>query len=155
MRTLAHRVELSVFVREEESPRKEEFIGALRSLVPFRLEEEKVAVESQAVQGFNEKRILIARIILQKARHVRAFMDALRERLSAAQKALLREQASSRLDKESNFFVRLDREALLENKLHLTDSGDCYHLKMGIAVFPSTPEAALAAVDEWLGGRPA
>lgn len=150
---LAHRVELSVFVREEELSRKEDIFKALVSLVPFQLEEEKVALESQTAQGFNEKRIVIGKVVLTKARHVRAFMEHLSERLSAAQKALLREQASSRLDKESNFFVRLDREALLENKLHLTDSGDCYHLKIGIAAFPSTPEAALAAVDGWLGGK--
>ena len=150
---LAHRVELSVFVREEDFARKEDFLLALRSLVPFQLEEEKVAVESQTAQGFNEKRILIARIVLQKARHVRAFLEHLSKRLSPAQKALLREQAASRLDAENSFFMRFDREALLEKRLHLTDSGACYHVKIGIAVFPATSEAALAAIDEWLGGK--
>ena len=152
MRKIAHRIELSVFIKEEEAEQEKDILEALRSLVPFDLGEEKVRLEMQKAKGFNERAILIARIVLGKIRHVRAGLEHIRESLSPQQRSMILDQAHSRLDDDNNFFIRLDKRSLLDkNRLTLTDSGECFHLKIGLVAYPKTKGAALEAVTEWLG----
>lgn len=154
MKKLAHSVELSVFITEEEEDHTEALTGKLSSLVPFSLEEEKVKLVRQAATGFNERMILIAKITLTTWRHVRAVLEHIRDSLSEQQRALILRQARSRLDRENRFYLRFDKNALLEkDKLELTDSGECFHIRITFAVYPKTEGAALKAVEEWLGSE--
>ena len=55
----------------------------------------------------------------------------------------------SQLQKDLNFFVRFDKDQWVKNgKLELTDAGNCFHLKIGIAAFPKKREIALNAIRE-------
>ncbi len=151
MKKLAHSVELSVFIMEEEEDLTEALTGKLSSLVPFSLEEEKIHLVRQAATGFNERMILIMKITLTTWRHVRAVLKHIRDSLSGQQRALILRQARSRLDEENRFYLRFDKNALTEkDTLVLTDSGECFHLRIAFAVYPKTEEAALKAVEEWL-----
>jgi len=64
------------------------------------------------------------------------------------QRELILRQAETRLDREFNFFIRFDKEKLVnENKYWITDSGNCFHIKMNIACFPRKREQALKIIQ--------
>ncbi|MBS3142459.1 hypothetical protein J4464_03660 [Candidatus Woesearchaeota archaeon] len=90
----AHTVKLSVFVKEyeQEAPIQD----ALVRFLGLDIEKEKITIERSRVEGIHEQKITIFEVLLQKERHVNAFLNALIERLTPEQKALLAQQADSR-----------------------------------------------------------
>jgi len=45
--------------------------------------------------------------------------------------------------------MRIDKDAWIdERKILFTDSGNCFHIKMSLAVFPKKKEAALQLVEK-------
>jgi hypothetical protein len=143
---------VSVFVKEDEC--LEEILPALKSLIPLDLEEEKIPVKRQTAKGFEEKKIVILKIELEKARHTNTFIKNLLNKLTRGQKALLLDQAESRLDDHMHFFIRLGKEKLLkQGKYELTDKGNCFHIKLHIAAFPSKREEALKVIEKLLNGQ--
>jgi RNA binding exosome subunit len=145
---LAHIVKLRVFCNEDENERKIE--DKLSSLVPFDIEKEKIILVKRTVVGFDDKKISVFEIVLKKDRHINAFLKLLNEKLSEDQKELLVNQASSRLDNELNFFMRFDKEKLLKDEYKIIDSGNCFHITINIAAFPSKKSIALKHVKEML-----
>ncbi len=146
---LVNSIKMSVFTKEEENEREIE--EKLKQLIPLELEKEKIAVTKQTATGFNEKRIRIIEAMLTKDRHINAFLEKLKENLSEKQKELLIRQKESRLDDELNFFIRLDKEKLLNNEHWVTDSGNCYHIRINIAAFPKRREDALKMIEKIFG----
>jgi len=147
---LTHTVRLSVFAYEGEDSVKIESV--LRSLFPLSLEQEKVELKQTNATGFAERRIIIFEIFLQKEKHTNAFLNNLKQKLSDDQRQLLIRQSVSRLDDELNFFIRLDKDKLLaEDRFWITDSGNCFHIRMSVAAYPSNREAALKVICGWLG----
>jgi len=143
---------VSAFVKEDES--LEEILSALKSLIPLDLEKEKIPVKRQTAKGFEEKKIVILKIELEKARHTNAFIQDLLNKLTKGQKELLLEQAELRLDQHQHFFLRLDKEKLLnEGKYELIDKGNCFHIKLHIAAFPSKRQEALKVIEKLLKGQ--
>ena len=143
---LAHQIKISVFIHEEED--REAVYNKLLSLVPFNLKEEKIKLNEDTATGFNNKKIKTYEIVLEKDRHINGFLEKLKESLSQEQKELLIKQAESRLDNERNFFIRLDKEKLLNNEFWVTDSGNCLHIMISIAAFPAKREKALEVLNE-------
>ncbi|MBI2574585.1 hypothetical protein HYV82_01750 [Candidatus Woesearchaeota archaeon] len=146
---LANNVRISVFAKEDENA--EEIEEKLKQLVPLDIEKERIAVQKKAATGFNEKKITIMEISLAKDRHINAFLDFLKENLGERQKGLLIRQKESRLDEKLNFFMRLDKEKLMKNEYWVTDSGNCYHIRISVASFPRNRENAMKAVENALG----
>lgn len=147
---IAHTLRLSVFAYEGEDSVKIESV--LRSLFPLSLEQEKVELKQTNATGFAERRIIIFEIFLQKEKHTNAFLNNLKQKLSDDQRQLLLRQSVSRLDDELNFFIRLDKDKLLaEDRFWITDSGNCFHIRMSVAAYPSNREAALKVICGWLG----
>ncbi|MDO8741268.1 MAG: RNA-binding domain-containing protein [Candidatus Woesearchaeota archaeon] len=142
---LANSVKISVFAKEEDS---EKILNKLISLVPFNLEEEKIALNKQNASGFNDKTIKIFEITLTKDRHINGFLEFLNSKLTQDQKELLIQQAEPRTDDDLNFFIRLDKEKLFNDEFCITDSGNCYHIRISLAVFPKKKENSLAVVKE-------
>ncbi len=136
---LANNTGIRAFCKEGED--KELLLEKLKLLLPFDVQDEKIKIEEQTAEGFDEKRIVIISVILTKDRQINAFIDNLLSRLGDEKKTLL-EQLESRLDSELNFFIRLDKEMLLKDKFVLTDSGNCYHIKISMAAFPKRRETA-------------
>ena len=143
---LANSIKISVFAKGEEN--EQEIEDKLKQLIPLDLEKEKIAVTKQTATGFNETRIRIIEAMLTKDRHINAFLEKLSENMSEKQKELLIRQKESRLDDELNFFIRLDKEKLLNNEYWVTDSGNCYHIRINIAAFPKRREYALEMIEK-------
>jgi len=140
-------IKISVFAKKDEEDH-EKIKQKLIELVPFDPEKEKLKVKEQKAEGFNEKIVYIYEIDLAKDRHINAFTEFLLSKLTPEQKELIKRQLESRLDEEFNFFLRLDKEKLLNNEFWITDSGDCYHIKANIACFPRNREKAAAVLRE-------
>jgi RNA binding exosome subunit len=142
---LANNVNLRVFCKEDED--KKLIVSKLKALLPFDLEKEKITIDEKKADGFNDTAIWILSVTLAKERHVNAFLKLLSEKLGEEKKTLL-EQATTRLDDELNFFIRLDKTMLLKDKFVLTDSGKCYHIKINIAAFPKKVEKGLIVLKD-------
>ena len=144
---LLNTVLLSVFVKDGEDEAK--IIEKLKSFVPLDFEAEKLAVRRTVADGFNETRIIILEIELEKEKHTNAFLKRLSEMLGSQQRELVLRQAESRLDEEFNFFLRFDKDKLLnENKYWLTDSGSCFHVRMNVVCYPRKREEALKTIQK-------
>lgn len=144
---LAHNICITVFCKPEED------IGLITEkllfLVPFDIKKEKIKLKKRTAVGFNNRKIIILEIYLKKESHTNLFLTDLVKKLTDEQKLLIKKQAESRLDDEFNLFLRLDKSRLInENKLWLTDKGDCYHIKIKIAAFPKKKEVALNIIDK-------
>ncbi|HSU73122.1 MAG TPA: RNA-binding domain-containing protein, partial [Candidatus Binatia bacterium] len=99
--------------------------------------------EDKTATGFNQRTLHIYSLTLMKDRHVNAFMDFLLGKLNNQQKHQLVNEAESRLDAELVFFIRIDKDLWADRVFQLTDSGNCYHLKLSVAAFPRKREVAL------------
>ncbi len=135
-----HNVIVSVF--DEEDIRK-----ALIELVGLDLDSEKIQLNESPVEG-SERLIKIFSIKLEKDKHTSSFVKRLNSLLSVEQRKLLLEQIDSRLDDELHFFIRLDKNKWLNNEIEITDSGECFHIKMLVASYPKSKENAKRIIKE-------
>jgi len=144
----AHHIELSVFAHEGED--KEKIKQTLKSLVHIDFEEEKLKVDEKTATSFQEKKIKIYKILLEKEKHTKVFLEALLSKLTKEQKEMLLIQKESRLDEDLCFFIRLEKDQLMQGKTEITDSGNCFHIKIHIAAFPAKRENAMQVIDKLL-----
>ena len=143
---LLNSILLSVFVREGEN--ENAIVEKLKSFIPVDFDAEKIFIKRQTAEGFEDKKIVVLEIELEREKHTNIFLKTLNSGLDAEQKELLIRQAGSRLDEDFNFFIRFDKEKLLnENKYWVTDSGSCFHIKMNIACFPRKMDIALGIIQ--------
>ena len=141
---LTNNIKISVFVKpEDDEPSVKKHLLAL---FPFNLEQERIALQRNKATGFNQREIIILEVDLQKERHTNAFLEFFKSRLNEQQKSMIVEQ-ENRLDDDCNLFIRLDKEKLLAGECWITDSGDCYHIRMSIAAFPKKREKAKEVVE--------
>lgn len=145
---IAHSIKITVFVKEEEN--EEKIRKTLLSLLPFDLEKEKIELKQSIATSFNEKKIRIFEILLIKDKHVNIFLENLINKLSKETKELILKQAESRIDDKCNFFLRFSKDKLIkENELWITDQGNCFHIKINLAVFPKKKENALEIINDF------
>lgn len=149
---VVHNVEISVFVREEET-NLEQIREKLLSLVDLDLEKENIQLSQEEVTGAEDNKIEILKIKLEKERHVNKFIFDLIGKLSEDQKDMVISQIDSRVDEECNFFIRLDKEKLLNGEYGITDSGNCFHIKFLIAAYPAKKEIAKDIVGRMITSK--
>ena len=143
----AHQIRLSVFSYEHED--RNSVLEAFLGFFPFSLEENKIALKNSKASGFSQKTIEIFEAALAKDSLIKQFLKNLLNNLSEVQKGQLLQQAESRLDADLNFFIRFDKDSWIKDrKLFITDSGNCFHLKISVAAYPKKREAALNVVNE-------
>jgi len=139
-----HRIDVRVFCKPEDNI--EAVKDGLLSLLPFDLDKEKVKINERNASGFNERKIVILDTKIEKQRYIKKILENLNKMLTKEQKDLIKSQVESRLDDEMFFYLRFDKQKLIDKVLWLTDKGDCYHIKLGVAAFPKTRERALECV---------
>lgn len=142
----AHKIKVSVFVKPEENDAhiKDKFI----SLFPFDLGKEKIEINQINATGFKQREIKIYEAELNKNRHINDFLRKLNRRLGEEQKEKLLMQTDSRLDDNLDFFIRLDKGKMLKDDVKVTDSGNCFHIKISIAAFPKNLENAIKSIKQ-------
>ncbi|HIH31623.1 TPA: hypothetical protein HA235_02850 [Candidatus Woesearchaeota archaeon] len=149
----AHTIILTVFVKPEdiildESINKK-INECIRKMLVIDYDKEQVLKITEA-GGFENRKIIIYELSIHKESHTNQFISNLMKSLTIEQKQYLISDKHERLDEELGFYLRLDKKALLEGKYLITDSGECFHIKMTIAAFPKNRENALKVIDEAL-----
>src|SRR3989338_8351727 len=143
----AHSIRLNVFSYENENIQN--ILGAFLKFFPFSLEENKIELKKTEAKGDSESSITIFEVVLTKTNLINQFLDFILGSLDKKQKELILEQIESRLDENLDFFIRFDKkEWISSNKLKLTDSGKCFHLKINVAAFPRKREIGLKIINE-------
>lgn len=146
---LANNVVVNVFCKQEDN--EDEIKKALMRLFPFDFGKEKIAIDEQNATGFNERKVKILEARLKKNRHINSFLKHLKKCLGEQSKKLA-EEAESRIDNELHFFIRLDKEKMFkENEYLLTGSGNCFHIKVSLAVYPKKREKAIGLARDFFG----
>jgi RNA binding exosome subunit len=150
MEQLLHDMQCRVFVRPDED------LGAIKAALleffPFSLEQEKVKLVVERVQGFDDP-VDIFRVHLDKIRLLRLFLGRFVGLLSQQDRQFIIAQKESRLDEDGFFYVRIDKKSWLNGKAVLTDSGDCFHFSFEIAAFPKNREVMLGSVAKIFNGQ--
>lgn len=140
-----HTITVSVFAKPDEN--KDELKLALIDLFPFSLEEEKIIIQESSSSTFDNRKMYMYEVTIEKERHTNAFIDMLLQNFSDVQKEEVRTQ-ENRLDNELRFYIRLEKESLVNKQFTLTDEGNCFHIKMSVAAFPKKKEVALKIIKE-------
>jgi len=147
-----HRAIITALAKPEENA--EEIKQGIIALVPFNLEEAKIKLEVQNAESSKDRIIKIFTIILTKESHTNDFLQFLLDTLTEEQKKLLIAQAESRLDKELDFFIRIEKDKWVkERKIMLTDEGYCFHIKLSLAAFPKKRQTALEVINKILAQK--
>lgn len=142
-----HNIIITVFLKPEED--KEKIRTALKSIIPFNLEENKIKIEESKAEGFNEREILIYEVKIEKQQLIKKFIDNLIENLSEKTKEMIFNQIDSRTDEDCRFYLRFSKEKLIkDNEFFLTDQGNCFHIKMAVAAFPKKKEKAMDIIQK-------
>jgi len=139
---LANSVSIRAFYSSEDD--RDLFEDAFFDLVCLDREElakEKISLEEIHAKGFSNKQIDIYHVLLEKDRYCNAVLDKLKENLSKEDKELIISQ-ENRLDAHLNFFLRLDKNLLLDDVWKITDLGNCFHIRINIAAFTKKKEMA-------------
>ena len=136
-----HTITITVFCKEETEKYDDIKKGFLK-LISFLSEDEQSKIDEQKAEGVNENIIRITKIHLTMQKHTTKFLKFLMNKLTHKQKELLIQQIDTRVDDELNFFLRFDKQKLIDDEFVITDSGNCYHISMNVAGFPRTKEAA-------------
>jgi len=147
---VANSIKIKVFIKEGED--EEKVKQSLLSLIPFNIEESQIS--KKVATAFNESKITIYEVLLEKDKHIKDFLDNLIAKLDDEIKERILQQAESRLDKEGNFFLRFKKDKYMnENELYLTDQGNCFHIKINIAAFPKKREIELEIIRNIFKGK--
>lgn len=145
---LANNVSIRVFIYPEEN--REGITQAFFSLLGYtqnELEDEGIEFRESTAKGFSNRNIILLSATLVKTRHCNKFLERLSSKLAAVDKQLITHQ-DNRLDEEYNFFIRLDKEKLLMEMFSVTDSGECFHVKINICAHPRKREVALENIRQ-------
>ena len=148
----AHLTKLTAFSYEHED--RDSVFNAFQKFFPFDLRENEVKLKKTNASGFNEKKIDILEVSLIKNSLINQFLTNLLKHLDKKEQQKIIQHAESRLDNNLDFFLKFDKDSwIYNNKLILTDSGKCFHLKVSIAAFPKKREIALNLINELFSGK--
>ena len=99
-------------------------------------------------QGFHGNLILILEAMVKSKKQV----DSVFKSLGHQHLLELRDTLESRLDSDSNFFFRLDKQAAYEGKVVLTVQDDVIAVKGKVKAYPNNRENALRVMTDYLEG---
>jgi len=148
MTKLVHNITVTVFEKQKDQITRHKKI--FQHLLPIDFEKEKVHFSIEKVEGFNQKTIYILRLHSEKNQHNKKLLTTLFTNLEDKDRKKIGNQYLTRLNKEGYFFIRISKNELLNNKFKLTESGDCYHLKIKIAGFPAKWDKFIIAAKSLL-----
>lgn len=106
-------------------------------------------ISAASAKGHYGNDIKILETTLKK-RDAPAFFQILREQLPREDLNRLRREANERLDEQSHFHLRLDKQAAYRGMVRLTDSTDAIDVSALVETYPARREEALRIIGELL-----
>ena len=104
-------------------------------------------ISSSTAEGHFGNEIKIMEASLRK-KEGQAFFQILREQLSPEDQLRLRREMPDRLEGDSHFHLRLDKQAAYKGLLRLTDSKDAIDVCALVKTHPARRESALKVLSE-------
>ena len=104
-------------------------------------------ISSSTAEGHFGNEIKIMEASLRK-KEGQAFFQILREQLSTEDQLRLRREMPDRLEGDSHFHLRLDKQAAYKGLLRLTDSKDAIDVCALVKTYPARRESALKVLSE-------
>lgn len=104
-------------------------------------------ISSLTAEGHFGNEIKILEASLRK-KEGQAFFQILREQLSTDDQLRLRREIPVRLEGDSHFHLRLDKQAAYKGLLRLTDSKDALDVCALVKTYPARRESALKILSE-------
>lgn len=144
---LVNNVSVRVFCKPEDD--ENVVLQGLHNIIGFSsvdVESQKLQIKKSVVSGFEDD-IKIFEFFVDKPRHVNVFLNNILSKLSFEDKQRLLCE-DNRLDDNLDFFLRFSKPLILEDSFELTDSGDCFHIKLNLAVFPKKKEFAKDVISK-------
>ena len=138
---MIHNIRFREFVYEDED--LDELTDAILNIFP------DASIEMEEAEGLTEDKIIILSGVVDKKRHTKAFFNRILE-LNQDQLDKLDNDVERKMDGKGNLFLRLSKEAAIEDEIEILDSGDSIHLKVKIAAFPAKKSIAIEKVREAL-----
>ena len=136
-------VTVNVFFREEEN--SEKIKSAFFDLFPFDISEMFIERKNRS---FEEKIIKELKLELEKNSQIMQFLKYLSSKLISDDKVKLIKEFDSRFSEEYFFYMRLDKDSLLNGHYVVVDLGNCFHIKIGVFAFPKNKINALKNIKE-------
>jgi RNA binding exosome subunit len=81
----------------------------------------------------------------EKNRHNMILLETVFSHLTADERNRLTHELPTRIDDDGFFYIRFDKKSLFHNHVEITESGDCFHMKIKLAAFPANPETYMEA----------
>lgn len=141
---------INVRVIEKDENKIPSIIKKLTQLIPIDFKKEKIDINHEKTKGFEDKTIHILTMDTKKTKHNDLLIDNSIRKLNISDKKQLYDQINTRLDEEGNFYIRLDKNSLLNDKHILVDHGDCFHFRIKIAAFPKNKETIKKSTEKFL-----
>ena len=119
--------------------------GRVREALAVFIPLDRIAAVTAEGHFGNEIKILEAAL---RRREVAAFLQILREQLSPEDLERLRREIPDRLEGESHFHLRLDKQAAYKGLVRLTNSKDALDITILVRTYPARRESALKILSE-------
>lgn len=104
-------------------------------------------ITAVTAEGHFGNEIKILEAVLRR-KEATAFLQILREQLSTEDLEKLRREIPDRLEGESHFHLRLDKQAAYKGLLRLTNSKDALDITILVRTYPARRESALTILSE-------
>lgn len=138
-----HNCQITIFCKQTDD--KEE----LQNLLERFKVDDTLFVKYENILIDSGEDITVLRLNTNKQRHNKTVIKALLAYLSDSQKNKLL-QENDRVDDNGAFYVRLDKQALCDNKAIIVEHGDCVHFRFLLAAFPKNRENAIRIKNEMI-----
>ena len=139
-----HYLTINTFVQATEDRNK--VLTALRNLIGELPED---GILEDEVEGIHHNPIIGITISFKKEKEIKRIISGWKA--EEFWKGAM-EQKEERLDDSQIFHIRIDKEAAHEGDLRLWKSGEAIGIKLKIATYPTSWEAALKALDGIMEG---
>src|SRR3989344_3092720 len=100
---LAHQIKIKVFSYEKNNEDDKIILDKFLQLFPFGLKDEKIELNRTNASGFEDGKITIFDVTLEKEKHTNGFIENLVKNLDEGQKKRILEQLETRLDDNLDF----------------------------------------------------
>ena len=135
---LVHNITVSVFIQEPGIEK------SLHQLIPANWQ--KLDVRRQETQTHDETPMTILSIALHRNRDMQPTVQWLLGGLSEAEK----KYCLRRIDDQSCLYVRLDKLNFLAGQRNFIEGGQCVHVRIKLAAYPSNRDNAMKIFDQLL-----
>ena len=148
MQKQIHSIKINVFEKNQDEIEKINQI--YQYLLPLDFKKEKIDIHHEQLDGFNQKIIYSITLETIKKRHNLIILDTIFGNLEKNEIKKIDDQIESRLGDEGDFYIRLDKQSLLDKSFILTEDGNCFHIKIKIAGYPAKRQIFITTIKKIL-----